>query len=222
MSNNQKPSIPVLIEDLGMLHPKETSKYIKRFGLYQCACGNKFRAMTSDIKNGHTSSCGCYHKALVTIHGLRGHPIYSVWKGMVTRTTNPKAKDFINYGGRGIAICSEWLSVANFIEDMYPTYEEGLTIDRIDNDLGYNKFNCRWATKNVQQRNKRIIQINNTSGFRGVSFNKKRNKWLAQIMVDGKIKRLGYFHTALDGAYAYNEYIKANNLEHTKNIIDEV
>ena len=58
---------PVLIEDLGMMFPTESSKRKYRYGLYKCGlCGNEFKARTGNIKNKHTKSCGCYTKK----HGL--------------------------------------------------------------------------------------------------------------------------------------------------------
>jgi len=99
-----KPTQPLLIEDLGMLLPKETSKQKRRFGIYKCSCGTEFKALTSDVKSGGTSSCGCYQKKRVaetkTTHGLRNHRLYTTWRNMIQRTTNPKNKDFAYYGGR--------------------------------------------------------------------------------------------------------------------------
>jgi len=219
MSNNQKPSMPLLIEDLGMLFPREISKKKSRYGLYQCYCGIKFKAMTDHVKSGQTQSCGCYVKKraieVKTTHGLTSHPLYSICKDMKRRTTNPKHKFFMCYGGRGIKVCDRWLNVANFIEDMYPTYEEGLTIDRINNDGDYEPSNCRWTTRTVQARNTRILRADNISGYRGVS--RLRNKWQGSIVINGKLKYLGIFITKLEAAIAYDSYVVVNNLEHTIN-----
>ena len=64
------------------------------------------------------------------------------------------------YGGRGIYVCDEWLNVKNFINDMFPTYIEGLTLDRINNDFGYFKENCRWATQQEQTLNQERSVVN--------------------------------------------------------------
>ncbi len=84
-------------------------------------------------------------------HGLRRHSAYNSWTGMMGRCYNPRLKSWKRYGGRGISVCSRWHSVVNFIEDMGEK-PPGKSIDRINNDKGYCKSNCRWATR-VQQNN---------------------------------------------------------------------
>lgn len=205
----------VLIEDLGMKFPKETSKQKARYGLYKCHCGNKFEAIINDVKRGHTKSCKCDKNNKK--HNLTNHRLYSVWYGMINRCTNPKSKDYKYYGGRGIIICKEWLEVKNFINDMYPTFIEGLTLDRINVNGNYEPNNCRWANNNIQHRNTRLLQSNNTSGYRGVCWHKVKRKWHCKIMVDYKNKHLGYFNTIIEAAKVYDQYIIDNKLEHTRN-----
>ena len=219
--NALKDVTPRLIQDLGMQYPTITSKKKARYGLYKCDCGVIFKTITSQVKRGKTVSCGCYRKAQVkkanSTHGLSVHPLYQTWSGIVKRCTKPSSKDYKNYGARGITVTDRWLDVSNFIEDMYPTYKEGLTIDRIDNDKGYSKENCRWATSQTQGSNTRVLQINNTSGYRGVSYCKHAKKWEAGIKVNNRKTRIGYFDTALEGAKAYDAYVIENNLEHNIN-----
>jgi hypothetical protein len=77
------------------------------------------------------------------------------WDCMIQRSTNPKRREFKYYGGRGITVCDRWrYSFAAFFEDMGPR-PEGTTIDRINPDGNYEPGNCRWATKAVQEKNKR-------------------------------------------------------------------
>lgn len=211
---------PALIKDLGIISTNTNKKRL-RYGLYKCSCGNEFKAISSRVKNMHTKSCGCYTimrtKEVNTTHGVNTHPLYNIWHNIIKRTTNIKAKQYKDYGGRGISICERWLKVENFIEDMYPTFEEGLTIDRINNDGNYEPSNCRWTTRSVQSRNTQIIRANNTSGYRGVCFNKSAKKWQAQIVICRKLKYLGLFLNASEAAKAYDSYVIENGLEHTIN-----
>jgi hypothetical protein len=80
--------------------------------------------------------------------------LYDVWKSMRERCRNPRFKQFMDYGGRGIDICPEWDDYRTFERDMSPR-PKGTLIDRIDNDLGYSKTNCRWVTHKESQRNRR-------------------------------------------------------------------
>ena len=212
---------PILIEDLGMIFATENSKYKTRFGLYKCGfCGTNFKASINDIKSKKTKSCGCYHKRRVSethkTHGLRSTKLYGIWLKLKDRVLNPKHKQYNDYGGRGITICDEWkndfMSFYNWA--LSNGYEEnkGLSIDRINNDGNYCPENCRWTTRIMQSRNQRISKLN-TSGYRGVSYYKKSNKYVSSITGDKNRIYLGSFSTAVEGAIVYNNYIIENNLE---------
>lgn len=100
---------------------------------------------------------------------------------------------------------------------MNDTYKEGLSIDRIDNNKGYSKDNCRWTTRTVQARNKRKLMSTNTSGYKGLCWSKAKNKWLARIKIASKRIHIGIYDDKVEAAKAYDKYITDNNLEHTKN-----
>jgi hypothetical protein len=88
---------------------------------------------------------------------------YQSWQDMKQRCLNPRSRQYPNYGGRGITICSSWLaSFEHFIADMGPK-PEGLSLDRIDNDRGYEPENCRWASRweqNANQRRTLLLTLN--------------------------------------------------------------
>ena len=211
---------PILLEDLGRMFTTESSNKKTRFGIYKCGfCGTNFKANTYRINRGDIKSCGCLKEKISKEgrnrkHNLTNTRLYNTWSKLKNRVFNLKSKDYYNYGGRGITICDEWKNDFKSFYDwaMKNEYSDELSIDRIDNDGNYCPENCRWTTRTIQQRNQRM-QKNNKSGFKGVCLVKGRNKYIAQICVDKKIKKLGYFQTVIEGAIAYNNYIIENNLE---------
>jgi hypothetical protein len=125
---------------------------------------------------------------------------------MKTRCTNPKTKAWSRYGGRGITVCDPWLNFENFYASMGDAPPRK-TIDRIENDKGYEPGNCRWATYRQQAQNQRLRSDNKT-GHKGVSIN--GNGYVANICVDGKNIYLGFFPLTPEGLQAASEaYVKA-------------
>jgi hypothetical protein len=88
-------------------------------------------------------------------HGGSRSVEYRIWNLMKQRCSNPKKQSYQNYGGRGVTVCERWNDFANFLADMGARPSGNHSIDRIDNDRGYEPDNCRWATPEQQHRNRR-------------------------------------------------------------------
>ena len=127
--------------------------------LCKCDCGEPLLAIRGNVLAGYTKSCGCYRndrlRAEVSTHGMARTVLYEKWKAIRRRCNNPNSTQYQWYGGKGIKMCDSWNDFANFYADMAPSYQEGLTIDRINNDKDYCPENCRWVTKSENSRNKR-------------------------------------------------------------------
>jgi hypothetical protein len=125
--------------------------------LCKCDCGTEKVVSGSHLRSGAIVSCGCFHaeqQKKPTKHGKRQSRIYIIWLNMIQRCTNKNNSGFVNYGARGIVVCDDWRNFENFYADMGDPPRD-MSIDRIDNDKGYSKDNCRWATVKQQAQNKR-------------------------------------------------------------------
>lgn len=125
----------------------------------QCDCGTKKLFVGSELRKGKTQSCGCLARDLssqrATTHGLSRHKLYSVWSSMLDRCFLPSHFAYRRYGGRGITVCDRWKSFPAFWQDMSSTWEDGLTLERLDNNGNYTPGNCAWRDRKAQARNKR-------------------------------------------------------------------
>lgn len=211
---------PVLLEDLGMRFPTEKSTQKVHYGLYKCGyCGKEWETTIGGVRRGDTKSCGCTRVGNTT-HNLHSHRLYNTWAHILYRCYSPSSKDYKNYGARGITVCDEWRETpAQFINDMFPSFVEGLTIDRIDSNKGYSKDNCRWATKSEQSINRRLPK-NNTSGFMGINYVPQSLKFRARISLNKVRVHIGDYDTILEAAIARNNYIIENGLPHKLNNIE--
>lgn len=132
--------------------------------LWRCVCNCKDKTevvkTTGDLVSGNTRSCGCFRKentsAMFKKHGLESSPEYGTWLDIKKRCYNRNYKQYPDYGGRGILMSDEWKNdFQAFYRDMGPRPSPEHSIDRKDNELGYSKSNCRWATYLEQANNKR-------------------------------------------------------------------
>ena len=129
-----------------------------------CDCGTERIVLAYNLRNGHTQSCGCQslekRTAARTKHHGTGERLYRIWSHMKRRCTNPEYCKYEYYGGRGINLCDEWMNYISFRQwAINNGYQDGLTIDRIDNNSGYSPSNCRWVDMKIQSNNRRGNRI---------------------------------------------------------------
>ena len=171
-------------------------------------CSKSFKIMTYKLHDKNTErgkfcSIHCARKgrdySFIKKHGLAMTQTYHAWQAMKTRCYNKNFHAYPNYGARGITVCERWLaSFENFYEDMGEK-PCGKSLDRINNDKGYSKENCRWATNEEQQRNRRWAKL---LTYKGVT--KPIAEW-AEITgipyrtILGRLKKFGNKDFVIDG-----------------------
>lgn len=195
--------------------PKEERKARQYNWMCQCECGNKIKANANKLKTGLQQSCGCLKEEMKPRLGqitrkyeFSNKRLYTVYKSMIDRCTNPKAKRYKDYGGRGITVCPEWMNDYDafarwaFPNGYDPDADFGnCTIDRIDVDGNYCPENCRWIPNEDQQNNRRNCVILEYNGEKH-----SMKEW-------SKILKVPY------GTVTYHCRIKGESIEEMLNII---
>lgn len=135
------------------------SKYYHKYYICKCDCGIEKTISICKLNSGATKSCGCWNREKNKTHGMSSMPEYTVWVGMIQRCTNPNNDEYARYGARGITVCKDWQqSFKKFIDHIGPRPSAEFSVERIDNDKGYQPGNVRWATHHEQNRNMRSNQ----------------------------------------------------------------
>lgn len=160
-----------------------------------CECGGNRIVSNDHLRNGDITDCGCYRKHLShwNKHGMSDSRLYRIWSLMKGRCFNEKRKEYKNYGGRGISVCSEWLDAKTFIEwALKNGYEDNLTLDRIDNDKGYQPNNCRWVSRSDQSNNKRNNRLFTHAGETKTMAQWANDNNLPYYILKKRIDKLGW------------------------------
>lgn len=140
--------------------------------LCRCDCGDEKVVRISSLMRGACKSCGCYARESASKrlfkHGMAHSRLFSIWNGMIDRCHKRFSISYKNYGERGISVCKEWREDFSAFHQwaINNGYKENLTIDRIDNNKGYEPTNCKWSSHKEQARNRRS---NHFVAFNGVT-----------------------------------------------------
>lgn len=205
---------------------KKDRKEGRRTFLCKCDCGGSNEVTLKNLRNGSVQSCGCLgieqpnhaHRT----HGKSNHPLYNVWSGFMNRCLNNRDYDYHSYGGRGIKICDEWAKDFKVFYDwaLENGWEKGLYIDREDVDKGYSPENIRFVGSEINSRNQRIMQSNNTSGYTGVYLDKsagRKKRWISLLHSNGKTHYLGRYDTPVKAALIRDAKAKELDVGHPLN-----
>ena len=214
----------VLVEE-----PKKECKHdiVIKYGVAECQnCGIEVEPKQEPERGTHVGK----EKELEVKRNYQKHSLtktkgYKLWSNIVQRCYNTKNHSYKYYGERGV-IMEDYFrySYENFINwlegllnyDKWLDSSE-LSLDRIDNTLGYIRGNLKFSTKTEQVENQ-SLRADNKSGYKGVCYHKLNKKYGATITTNKSKVFLGYYNTALEAALVYDNYILKNNLNRKLNL----
>lgn len=137
---------------------------------------------------------------------MTGTPEYKAWYAMKHRCTNRNDAYYSHYGGRGITVCNEWLiSFMAFYKAVGKRPSANYSLDRIDNEKGYEPGNVKWSTQSQQNRNRRMTT---KTGHKGVYYHAKSGGYYARISINNKTRSLGYFKDPVQASKVYQAEAK--------------
>jgi hypothetical protein len=169
-----------------------------------CDCGNKTLTEGKNLRGSLVKSCGCLNQEMrkqrMITHGLSKTKTYKIWKSMNQRCENSNRKDFHIYGGRGIKVCERWKnSFENFLSDMGFCHKN-LSIDRINNEKGYEPANCAWRSTKEQNNNTRSNIFIEYQGKTRTIFQWAEEFGIPKHTFWQRLQRYGYtFEQAING-----------------------
>lgn len=170
-----------------------------------CDCGTKKIVEGYLLTSGRIKSCGCYNRDIITKYKkikykgkyipITSHPLFPIYNGIKNRCYNKNLPTYDRWGGRGIKMSEEWKnSFEQFVMDMGPRPSKEHSIDRIDNNKGYCKENCRWATAKEQANNARtnikieykgkVRTLSETADFIGIPYHTLYHYFVVQGISD--------------------------------------
>lgn len=156
----------------------------------RCACGEEVVIDGGKLRAGVKTQCSASKHA-----ALRGPPLtikykseYQSWENMRVRCTDTTHKGYKNYGGRGIKVCQEWQSFEQFLRDMGRKPHPKYTIERTNVDGDYEPGNCRWVSRQDQNRNKRNSVFVTYQGKRMLLIDLVEQLNLSRGVVYGRLK----------------------------------
>lgn len=145
--------------------------------LCQCDCGQQKVVYKTHLLRANSRSCGCLNSEVTAAkniatakHGMWKSNEFAMWQSMLQRCLDSNCPAWHHYGGRGVVVCQEWReSFRSFYEFMGVRPSRKHSLERIDNEKGYEPGNVRWATWHEQARNKRNNRIVEVDGAKMVA-----------------------------------------------------